>query len=177
MYKINGVFILSMLVIALCNTACRKSELRDHDLKDREYAKKDYLISVESSEMVEKRLYEVTQESDKLKRSKEELKIRIQAVFDSSRKAIEVCRKSNYTVPYKPDWGGREEILRKIQVNEIMPEKTVKEKKLKQIQIDVDRKRSQILSDLKSGLIDMSKHSEMNLEISKKALSDRKEFY
>jgi hypothetical protein len=115
--------------------------------------KKETLLIWESSAMNAKRLYEVAIECRKLKLSPEDAKKRFDAIESSSRKALEICRKSGYTLPYKPDWGGREEYLRKVLLSDLMPDSSEKEKKEKNVQKHLDECIGRNVSDFRNGKI------------------------
>ena len=157
------------------SAGCRRNNNDDDpNLRIRTEARKDDKLILESEDMLRKRTYEVQLECNKLGVSKEERKIRIQAVFDSSEKAIEACRKSGYKISYKPDWGGREDFLRTVLLSDLMPDRTNKEKKEKSIEMSLEKAIKKNEEDLISGLITEKTRAEKDLLAGKIALDEIK---
>ena len=157
-------------ISAVMMTGCQKNDVKTYRSMEREEAKKDDRLIRESEDMVVKRAYEVELQAHKLGLSKEETKSRLQSVFDTSAQAIAACRKSGYTIPYKHDWGGREEYLKNVSLSDLMPEENEKQKKEKEIQLTLEKEVKTNKELLENGAIDEAERDKRNLESSKSAL-------
>ena len=79
-------------------------------------------IIKEKNDMDSKRILDIDIQYKKKKISLAERNRKIKESMDASEIALEKCRKAKYSIPFKPDWGGREEYLRKVSHSDLMPE-------------------------------------------------------
>ena len=162
--------VLLLLIIFFCVYGCREgiaTQDKSRPLNSAEIKNGEEIIR-EQSDLNAKRIYDIYLECKKESKSSEENKKMVSEALKASDVAMQRCKDARYSIPFKPDWGGREEYLSKVSLSDLMPGNTVDERMSKKMMRSMEKELKDNNDRMKLGIISEIEKSENDMKIAVK---------